>query len=52
MQTAGFSQRQDALYPAIAFVTGRPQRALAPLDPKAQGPVNSAKRSLPPLVFR
>ena len=50
MQTAGFSQRQDVLYPAIAFVTGRPQRALAPLHPKAQGPLRPIVRWLNAVV--
>ena len=35
METAGFFQGQDPLHPMIAFVTGRPQGALAPQDPVA-----------------
>src|SRR5262245_61060185 len=37
VETAGFFERQDTLHPAIAFATGRSQRALAPQDTTAQG---------------
>ena len=37
MQTTGLFERQDALYPPVALGTSCPQRAFAPLDPKAQG---------------
>jgi len=40
-QTAGFFQRQDALHPSIALVTGRPQGTLAPKHAKALGPLAS-----------
>src|SRR5262249_56299987 len=32
-----FWERQGALHPRVALGTGGPQRALAPLDPKASG---------------
>ena len=48
METAGFFQGQDPLHPMIVFVTGRPQGALAPQDPKAQGPVKLSEKVTPP----
>ena len=41
-QTAGLLQRQEALHPPMALLTGRPMRACAPQDPIAPcflGPV-------------
>ena len=37
MQTTRLFERQNPLHPVIALGTGRPQRALAPEDAKAQG---------------
>ena len=39
VETAGLFERQDPLHPAIALVTGRAQRALAPQHAKAQRPL-------------
>jgi hypothetical protein len=43
MQTTRLFARQDALYPSVALGTGGPQRAFAPLDPKAQGALGSIR---------
>jgi hypothetical protein len=48
LETTRLFQGQDALYPPIALVTGRPQRALAPLHPKAQGPDELSEGIAPP----
>src|SRR2546421_7703736 len=45
VETAGLLERQDALHPAVAFVTGRPQGPLPPQDATPQG-------SLGPVVGR
>jgi hypothetical protein len=50
VETAGLFERQDPLHPAIALVTGRAQRALAPQHPKAQGPLRPVIRRLDTVV--